>query len=467
MRTRVVGVLSSLFLILSLASPVSLPANAVTFPDMPRVIPAQAPFLISLWSYDPETYERKDQFCSGVLITNNAFVTAAHCLQDADGFIAITNQGVSGLRGEVLSVNNYVIHPRYSKRTSQNDIAVGLLNFPARIAKDIMTPTDLNHKFTAGDSRIFGWGQDQNGRISGTAMSAKQRDYSAQGKKYFKNFNIKTMIAAGSYNSTEKVFSGACYGDSGGPLISGYPKNPRLIGITSFGSAKGCDIGVPTVYTRVSYYWQFILDSYKDLLNEFAEEDTNYPDPESFSKLPYSETTLLQEQGEYGKFTYAEVQSGGGTGKADISGIMLQNYKSPGTEFGINAYLGTSIDPCVEKQKANFRVQIATDDSQQVDFEFSMSSSSGCFELDETIDYATSVENYPPAAALCTEPSVKFWNSKSEKTLGDVMTFYFDRACIGSSKRIWIRIIRTIDGITDIEPGVDMWAGPFDATPLS
>ena len=43
-------------------------------------------------------------------------------------------------------------------------------------------------------------------------------------------------------------------GDSGGPLTSaeGY-----LVGITSFGSSRGCESGAPDAFTRISYfrYW--------------------------------------------------------------------------------------------------------------------------------------------------------------------------------------------------------------------
>lgn len=47
-----------------------------------------------------------------------------------------------------------------------------------------------------------------------------------------------------------------CNGDSGGPLIEAKSKN--LIGISSFGSAFGCGIGLPQGFTRVSAYLPWI-----------------------------------------------------------------------------------------------------------------------------------------------------------------------------------------------------------------
>ncbi len=78
------------------------PSRAVSFPDNPEVTFTQAPFLISLWSVNSETYERDSNFCSGVLIDSRTFLTAAHCLSGKSSFVVVTNQGTKFERGEVL-----------------------------------------------------------------------------------------------------------------------------------------------------------------------------------------------------------------------------------------------------------------------------------------------------------------------------------------------------------------------------
>ena len=51
--------------------------------------------------------------------------------------------------------------------------------------------------------------------------------------------------------------SGACNGDSGGPLVCKVDGVYKLAGATSFGRS-GCSVDYPTVYSRVSYYRDWI-----------------------------------------------------------------------------------------------------------------------------------------------------------------------------------------------------------------
>lgn len=68
------------------------------------------------------------------------------------------------------------------------------------------------------------------------------------------------MICAGdSHGGWNKD---TCQGDSGGPLQISHPKNIclfQVLGITSFGQGCGV-INTPGVYTRVSYYLNWIED---------------------------------------------------------------------------------------------------------------------------------------------------------------------------------------------------------------
>lgn len=51
----------------------------------------------------------------------------------------------------------------------------------------------------------------------------------------------------------------ACRGDSGGPLVTLTPDD-ALVGLTSFGSKKGCELGESQVFTRVSSFTKWIKE---------------------------------------------------------------------------------------------------------------------------------------------------------------------------------------------------------------
>jgi secreted trypsin-like serine protease len=433
-------------------------ATAVTYPDIAQVSPSAAPFLVSIWSVDADTFQRKDQICSGVLFNKELVITAAHCVIDDKGIAVIAGQVNSNDRGEVLSVYKWVTHPRYSKKTYQNDIAIGLLNFSAR-------NSDVNYlratpSFIKNQTRLYGWGVDQNEIDNGKPMSVLQNNYSSVAKKYYKNFNSNTQIAAGYFDAVEKVFAGACYGDSGGPLIASKNNQNELLGIVSYGS--GCDVNKPTIYTKVNYYYPWIASTFAQLVSDFKADNTTRPDVNSFSLLPNSTVNLERKTGNYGYYTSAPLQSGGGVKSPDIYSIMFQSYAGVGNSYGINFYLTNELDPCVAKQKGSWLIQVALDKRQNIDFQFSVPTSYGCYTVDKAEWALTQIQKIPPSPVTCSSPSVKPWNSLSSTTKINAFSFGFGKGCLASATSIWIRVLHSISGDgADLEPGSDMWAGPF------
>jgi len=450
------------FIVLSLLL-IQLPqlnARAVTYPDKAQVEPADAPFLLSIWTVDSESFARKDKICSAILFNQSLVITAAHCVIDDKGIAVVAGQENASDRGEVLSVYKWITHPRYSKKTYQNDIAVGLLNFDARINEDFSLTS--SSKFIKNNTRLYGWGVDQNEIDNGLPMSVLQNDYSATAKKYYKNFNRSTQIAAGYYNSTERTFGGGCYGDSGGPLITKSNNSFQLLGIVSYGS--GCDVKKPTVYTKVSHYYKWILDTYESLLAQYKKDGTTRPNPDSFSMLPTTTETLPRQVTKSGYYTPATLQSGGGVKSPDIESIAFLTYPDE-PQFQLAAYLSNELDSCIEKQKGSWLVQVALSSKQNIDFQFSVPKSYSCYSVNKTEFNLAKVEISPPSQFVCNSP----WVQASRQSEGsgdiakmDLLYFYFGKGCIGTANKIWVRIYHSVDGDgADLEPGGDMWAGPF------
>jgi hypothetical protein len=429
-------------------------STAVTYPDITQVNPADSPFLLSIWTVDPDNFSRKENICSAVLFANAIVLTAAHCVINDKSIALVAGATDSADRGEVLSVYKWVTHPRYSQQNNQNDIAMGLLNFNARISSDyLLKPTS---KFIKNKTRIYGWGVDQNEINNGKPMSVLQNDYSSSAKKYYKDFNKNTQVAGGFYNPTEKTFAGACFGDSGGPLVVKNNNNYELLGLVSYGS--GCDTNKPTIYTKVQYYYPWISETITKLAADFKKDNTTRPDINTFSLLPNSSEVLLRKEGPYGYYTIANLQSGGGVKSPDIDSLMFQTYNT-GLPFGINAYIANKVDPCIERQKGFWRVQIALSKKQNIDFEFKVPQSSGCYTINQPVYNAAQVLKSPPSQFVCSSPTTKLWQTEVKK---DTMSFYFDKGCLATAQSIWIRVFHSIDGDgADLEPGGDMWAGPF------
>jgi V8-like Glu-specific endopeptidase len=454
--------LSFVILALLLIQLPQLNATAVTYPDVAQVAPKDAPFLLSIWTVDSDNFTRKDKICSAVLFSREIVITAAHCVIDDKGIAVVAGQSDSADRGEVLSVYKWITHPRYSKKTYQNDIAVGLLNFNARISNDYILGVTYN--FLKNKTRVYGWGVDQNEIDNGLPMSVLQNDYSSAAKKYYKNFNKNTQVAAGFYNSTEKTFAGACYGDSGGPLVVNKSGKFELLGIVSYGS--GCDVNKPTIYTKFAYHFTWVASAISTLTKQFISDKTTRPSVDSFSLLPNTSEVLAKREGTFGFITNAPLQSGGGVKTPDVGQLALQTYAT-NLPFGINAYLENEIDLCIEKQKGSWLVQVALSNKQNVDFQFKVPSSNGCFTLDKQENNLAQVQVSPPSQFACNSPVVKPWNQSTGKAKMNVLSFYFDKGCLGNANSIWIRLYHSVDGDgADLEPGGDMWAGPFSTAIL-
>jgi secreted trypsin-like serine protease len=146
-------------------------------------------------------------------------------------------------------------NPRYSKNSYANDIGLVLLDSPASVQTlPLPNASQIKAVATLKTFTLYGWGVDQNGDSPAVLQSAVLNDQTTAAKQYFKSFfNASTMIAAGYYNKSERVYSGACNGDSGAPLIGYLKGKPVLIGVTSYG-ANDCDTAKPTVFAKVSYF---------------------------------------------------------------------------------------------------------------------------------------------------------------------------------------------------------------------
>ncbi|XP_018580082.1 brachyurin [Anoplophora glabripennis] len=208
--------------------------------------------------YQVAIYINGRSFCGGSLISRNFVLTAAHCTVSASFveliFGAHNVQAAESTQVRVTSMN-IINHGQYNPSTLLNDVA--LVRIPSAISLNANIQIVALAPATAGTyagsvARLTGWGRisDAIDVISPTLGGV--------------NLNIITnSVCASSFGNIIQSSTictsgagivGACNGDSGGPLTV----NGIQVGVTSFVAYRGCELGLPSGFARVSAFRSWI-----------------------------------------------------------------------------------------------------------------------------------------------------------------------------------------------------------------
>ncbi|EDV40759.1 uncharacterized protein Dana_GF10665 [Drosophila ananassae] len=206
--------------------------------------------------------------CGGSLITSQFIATAAHCLIDGIGakiYLGATRFADPEDAAEELVVTHrdFIIHPDYLGFGGYNDLA--LIRLPRRVTlservKTIEMAGDFMHQsFLEGKLvTLSGWGTlgDMEGKNN---RDLYYLDVEVIDQELCMCYFLPGLVSQRRHLCTDGSRGrGACNGDSGGPLVLLFQNTSYLIGVTSFGSAGGCELGAPTVYARITAYLPWI-----------------------------------------------------------------------------------------------------------------------------------------------------------------------------------------------------------------
>ncbi|XP_068627355.1 brachyurin-like [Battus philenor] len=196
--------------------------------------------------------------CGTSLLSPTKLVTAAHCWWDGRNQARQFTVVLGSIRlfsgGTRITTNRVEMHSGYSTTRLHNDVAIittDRITFNNNIAS--IGLASGNNDFVGVNAVASGFGRqsDSAGISNNQALHHVTMPVIS---------NLVCRLTFGSTIIASTLCTGTaggrstCGGDSGGPLVA----NNQLIGITSFGSASGCERGSPAGFARVTSFNSWI-----------------------------------------------------------------------------------------------------------------------------------------------------------------------------------------------------------------
>jgi hypothetical protein len=177
----------------------------------------------------------RGELCSGAVIAPDLVLTAAHCvLQRASYRVVVVDRR---FRRSAVRAVAAALHPSFVPGTTprtQPGVDLAILKLAGPLGPEF-TPLDPNSAQSVGQGEFVD--------IAGFGLSGEERRGSARVLRRARLVSLGTLqvanrvlVVADEDKLAETTGSGACRGDSGGPIVRGGPGGYQLLGIVSWSS---------------------------------------------------------------------------------------------------------------------------------------------------------------------------------------------------------------------------------------